>query len=104
LARLVFKGGYFGSEVGSLGGGDEFGDKAGLESKKVLVERGARATVGSFELGTDAFLFDDVRGDVWLGGTGSEFEVLEGSVFVQDRGDSLIEKAKVVIRGRVEGG
>jgi len=49
-------------------------------------------------------LFDDVRGDVWLGGTGSEFEVLEGSMFVQDRGDSLIEKVKVVIRGRVKGG
>jgi len=104
LARLVSEGGYFGSEVVSLGGGDEFGDKAGLESKEVFVERGTRATEGSFELGSDTFLFDDVRGDVWLGGTGSEFEGLEGSMFVQDRGDSLIEKVKVVIRGRVKGG
>ena len=101
MARLVFEGGNSGSEVVSLGGGDEFGNEAGLESKKVLVERGAGAAEGSFELGSDAFLFDDVRGDVWLGRTGSEFEVLEGSMFVQDRGDGLIEKVKVVIRGSV---
>ena len=40
MAGLVFEGGYFRSEVISLGGGDEFGDKAGLESKEVFVERG----------------------------------------------------------------
>ena len=54
MARLVFEGGNSGSEVVSLGGGDEFGDKAGLESEKVLVVRGPRATEGSFKLGSDA--------------------------------------------------
>ena len=41
MARLVFEGGYFGTVVVSLGNGDEFGDEAGLESKKAFVERGA---------------------------------------------------------------
>ena len=41
MARLVFEGCYFGTVVVSLGGGDEFGYEAGLESEKVFIERGA---------------------------------------------------------------
>jgi len=67
LARLVFEGGYFGTVVVSLGSGDEFGDEASLEFEKVFIKRGTRTTEGSLELGSDAFLFDDVGCDERLG-------------------------------------
>ena len=91
MARFVFESGYFGSVIVSLRGGNEFGDKAGLEFEEVFVEGGAGASKGGLKLGSDAFLFDDVRGDEWLGGTGSNFEVLEGGMFVKDGGDGLVE-------------
>jgi len=88
LARFIFESSNLGSVIISLGGGDELGDKAGLEFEEVFIEGGAGASKGSLKLGSDAFLFDNVRGDERLGGTGSDFEVLEGGVFIKDGGDS----------------
>jgi hypothetical protein len=91
LAGLVFVGGYFGSVVVSFRNGDEFRDEAGLEFKEVFIEGGARTAKGGFEFGSDTFLFDDVRSDKWLGGAGSDFEVFERGMFVQNRGDGLVK-------------
>lgn len=91
MAGLVFVGGYFGSVVVSFGDSDEFGDKAGLKFEEVFIEGGTGATKGGLELGSDTFLFDDVRSDEWLRGAGRDFEVLERGVFVKNRGNGLVE-------------
>ena len=91
MAGLVFVGGYFGSVIVSFGDSNEFGDEAGLKFEEVFVKGGTGTTKGSLELGSDTFLFDDIRSDEWLGGAGSDFEVFERGMFVKDRGDSLVK-------------